>query len=275
MPGAPGVSGSARGGKLSFAVAALLGAFAGLTIFLGLPVARIRGLKAERINLLNAVAVGILAYLVVEIAGGATGPVSRGVTAWKSGAGPFPAAESLALAAGLLAGPAGLGFLSSSLGKHGKRHLSDRPLLLALTIAAGIGAHNFAECLAIGASAGSGQTAVAIGLIVGFALHNATEGFGVAAPLAGRVIPTWGQIALGGLIAGGPTFLGTLVGYVFNAPLLSIFFLALAVGALLFVIGELWSVLKKTGMTTLVTSSVSAGFIIAFVTELIVDANGG
>jgi len=33
------------------------------------------------------------------------------------------------------------------------------------------------------------------------ALHNATEGFGVAAPLIGRYVPSWAQIGLAGLIA--------------------------------------------------------------------------
>ena len=83
------------------------------------------------------------------------------------------------------------------------------------------------------------------------ALHNATEGFGVAAPLVGRVVPTWAQIGLAGLIAGGPTFVGTIFGYTFYSPMLSVFFLAIAVGALVFVIGELWSVLRRTGLTAL------------------------
>ncbi len=89
-------------------------------------------------------------------------------------------------------------------------------------IAIGIGAHNFGEGLAIGASAASGATAVALALIVGFGLHNATEGFGVAAPLVGRVVPTWAQIGLAGLIAGGPTFVGTIIGYSFYSPTLSV-----------------------------------------------------
>jgi ZIP family zinc transporter len=107
--------------------------------------------------------------------------------------------------------------------------------VLAAIIAIGIGAHNFAEGLAIGASAASGATALAAGLIIGFALHNATEGFGVAAPLAGKVVPSWGQLLLAGLVAGGPTFVGTVVGYNFSSPTLSVFFLATAIGALVFV----------------------------------------
>jgi ZIP family zinc transporter len=153
--------------------------------------------------------------------------------------------------------------------------IAESPLVLASMIAIGIGAHNFAEGLAIGASAASGATVVAFGLIAGFALHNATEGFGIAAPLAGRTIPSWAQLGLAGLVAGGPTFLGTVVGYQFASPLLSVFFLAIAVGALVFVIGELWSILKRTGVTAGVTAMTAAGFVIALATELLVDLNGG
>ena len=147
--------------------------------------------------------------------------------------------------------------------------------MLAAIIAIGIGAHNFGEGLAIGASAASGATAVALALIVGFGLHNATEGFGVAAPLVGRVVPSWAQIGLAGLIAGGPTFIGTIVGYSFYSPTLSVLFLAIAIGALVFVIGELWNVLRRTGLTAAVTATMCAGFLIALATELFLDMNGG
>jgi len=89
--------------------------------------------------------------------------------------------------------------------------MADHPIALAMMIAVGIGAHNFAEGLAIGASAAAGSTAIAAGLVIGFALHNATEGFGIAAPLAGRVVPSWAQIGLAGMVAGGPTFVGTVI----------------------------------------------------------------
>jgi zinc transporter ZupT len=45
-----------------------------------------------------------------------------------------------------------------------------------LMIATGIGLHNFAEGLAIGQSAASGELALATLLVIGFGLHNATRG---------------------------------------------------------------------------------------------------
>jgi hypothetical protein len=75
-------------------------------------------------------------------------------------------------------------------------------------------------------------------------------------------------------VAGGPTFVGTIVGYAFVSPLLSTFFLAIAAGALIFVIGELWSMLKKLGgATVLATSMVTLGFLVALTTELIIGMN--
>ncbi len=260
-------------GKLSFLATVLLGAFAGLTIFLGLPVARARNLSPHTIGLLNALAIGILAYLVVEIAQGALRPITSGAIAWKGGA-PAPVASAVVFVLGLMLGLGGLGVASSRVARHGAK-VADNPLALAMMIAVGIGAHNFAEGLAIGASAAAGATVVAVGLIVGFALHNATEGFGIAAPLAGRgTVPTWKQLGLAGLVAGGPTFIGTIVGYALSSPLLSTLFLATAVGALIYVIGELWAVLKKTGIGFRSASMVGAGFVLALATEIVVDLNG-
>src|SRR5712691_3498440 len=106
---------------------------------------------------------------------------------------------------------------------------------LSLLIAAGIGMHNFGEGLAIGTSAAAGQLSLAILLVIGFGAHNATEGFGIVAPLAGaQVRPSWGRLAVLGLIGGGPTFIGTIIGGQVTNPLLSIAFLALAAGSILY-----------------------------------------
>ncbi|MBV9718475.1 MAG: multicopper oxidase domain-containing protein [Candidatus Eremiobacteraeota bacterium] len=261
-------------GGLSFGMTVVLGAIAGFTIFLGLPIARARRLSPQTVALLNALAIGILLYLVVEIAQNAIVPISQGLTAWRSGASPFPVVSIVVFVLGLLIGLVGLGSAATYVTRQAAQH-AENPIVLAALIAIGIGAHNFGEGLAIGASAAAGATAVALALIVGFGLHNATEGFGVAAPLVGRVVPTWAQIGLAGLVAGGPTFIGTIVGYRFYSPTLSIFFLAIAVGALIFVIGELWSVLRRSGLTGFVTATMCAGFLLGLATELFLDINGG
>jgi len=259
---------------LSFGMTVVLGAVAGFTIFLGLPIARARRVSVHTIALLNALAIGILLYLVIEIAQNAILPIVSGVTAWHAGTSPFPASLVAVFIVGLLLGLVGLGSVATHLTRSAAQH-AENPLLLSTIVAIGIGAHNFGEGLAIGASAAAGSTAIAVALIVGFALHNATEGFGVAAPLVGRFVPSWFQIGVAGLIAGGPTFLGTIVGYQFYSPILSVLFLATAVGALVFVIGELWAMLRRTGLTALVTATMTAGFLLAFATELLIDVNGG
>src|SRR5258708_26645375 len=75
--------------------------------------------------------------------------------------------------------------------------------------AIGIGLHNFAEGLAIGNSAARGALQLAVLLVIGFGLHNATERFGIVAPMAaeGRR-PSWRYPFLLGLLRGRPTFLG-------------------------------------------------------------------
>lgn len=268
-------------GPLSFLTTTLLGAFAGLTIFLGLPIARARRLSPDVVAALNALAIGILVYLIVEIAGNATTPLVGALASWERGTSghgapsPVPLAMLLAYVGGLLVGLVGLGSLAGRFVRSGTSSGNEKPLMLAAMIAVGIGAHNFAEGLAIGASAASGATALAVGLILGFALHNATEGFGIAAPIAGRgFVATWAQIGLAGLVAGGPTFVGTMIGYRFSSPTLSAFFLMTAVGALVFVVGELWNVLRRSGLTVMSTSMLAVGFVIALGTEVIAELGG-
>ena len=54
---------------------------------------------------------------------------------------------------------------------------------LALMIALGIGLHNLGEGLAIGSAYAIGELALGAFLVVGFAIHNTTEGFAIVAPL--------------------------------------------------------------------------------------------
>jgi zinc transporter, ZIP family len=148
-----------------------------------------------------------------------------------------------------------------------------RALRVGLTIAAAIGVHNFAEGLAIGVSARAGAISLATVLIIGFALHNATEGFGIVGPL-GDVKPSWRWIGLAGLIGGGPTFLGSLVGYTVTSHPLELAFYAAAGGAILYVIGEVWNGMRRYGHRELGLLMVSAGFLIGVITDLVVSYGG-
>src|SRR6202171_6644105 len=60
---------------MSQATTVLLGAIAGATIFLGLPVARLRGIPKVVQGFLNAFATGILVFLLWDILAHAGGPV--------------------------------------------------------------------------------------------------------------------------------------------------------------------------------------------------------
>jgi ZIP family zinc transporter len=146
---------------------------------------------------------------------------------------------------------------------------------LSMLIAVGIGMHNFGEGLAIGSSAAAGKLSLALLLVIGFGAHNATEGFGIVAPLAAAgERPSWGRLALLGLIGGGPTFVGTIVGMQVTAPLLGIAFLALAAGSILYVVIELLAVARATRLKELVAWGIMLGLVLGFVTDAIVSAAG-
>jgi ZIP family zinc transporter len=164
-----------------------------------------------------------------------------------------------------------------------------RPLLstwsparrLSLLIAVGIGLHNFAEGLAIGQAAASNEISLATLLVIGFALHNATEGFGIVAPLTGetdaagqRVLPSWGFLLALGAIGGGPTFIGTAVGHAFTSEALSVVFLTLAAGSILFVVVQLIGLGARSKRMDLLAYGILIGLIAGFATDAVVTAAG-
>ena len=282
---------------MSEAQTVLLGFVASATILFGLPVGKLRAPRPGLRQFLNALAIGILLFLFWDVLVHAYEPVDaalghfRGRTAGIGPALGYGALFLLGISAGLLSlvyyqrwlavrgrprrfgpGAMAVGELTSARAGLAGWSAARR---LCLLIAVGIGLHNFGEGLAIGASAGAGAIGLATILVIGFALHNATEGFGIVAPLAADGDrPSWGFLLLMGLIGGGPTFVGTAVGRQFTSASMSVIFLTLAGGSILYVVIQLLDVARKSGHKELLYWGVLLGLAAGFVTDMIVTAGG-
>ena len=278
----------------------LLGAIAGATIVLGLPVGRLRGPAPALRAVLNALAIGILLFLVWDVLTHAWEPIDSALGNVHDHAGGLaPVFGYGALfAAGIISGlgslvayeiwmnrtarTQGVSREEAPAARQEKWRLSgwSPARRLALTIAVGIGLHNFAEGLAIGQSAASGELALATLLVIGFGLHNATEGFGIVAPLAGDKEnaapsrPSWAFLLMLGLIGGGPTFVGTAVGHAFTSEPLSVVFLTLAAGSILYVVIQLLGVAAKARRADLLATGLTLGLLAGFATDAIVTVAG-
>jgi zinc transporter, ZIP family len=305
----------------------LLGAFAGLTIFLGLPLAFLKNVLQSLKAFLSMLATGVLVFLLYDVIQKASDPINAAldqVRTQHTGMGTF-SLDVFLLIFGVGLGSVGLVYFTTYVFRRVRKsktsavvHTPDAfptsqltsagvgaqvlamtdtrsldasstpgaksagavaekadlsPQTLALLIATGIGLHNFSEGLAIGQSAAVGAIQLALVLIIGFGLHNMTEGFGIAGPLAGRSV-SWKFIALVGLIGGGPTFLGTVVGIIFNSPQVFILFLALAAGAIIYVVAELLSTAKRFKAPAIVMWGLLIGFLLGYATDLIVTFAG-
>ena len=259
---------------MGFAQTVILAAFAGLTIYLGLPVGRLRNIMPRTQALLTAGAGGVILFLIFDVLQQAVEPVSADLESLAHGTGQVGA---FALDAIVFGGSIALGLLSVTWVTIRMRSGTPGTVLprqLALGTAVGLGLHNFSEGLAIGQSAATGATSLALILVIGFALHNATEGFGIAAPLASGELPSWRFLGAMGLIGGGPTFVGGVVGYSFVSPLLSIAFLGLAAGALIFVFNEMMSVSRRLSVPMMATTALLIGLLAGFGTDFILTAAG-
>lgn len=262
---------------MSFTQTVLLGAIAGLTIFFGLPIGRIQGVSPRIRTFLTMISAGILVFLLFDIFSHIKDPIGAAVKDTMDGKSGVaePVLLLVLFVLGLAMGLLGLVAFEARLMRASKEQgLPPSPARLAMMIAAGLGLHNFSEGLAIGQSAGQGQLALAALLIVGFGLHNATEGFGIVGPLAGTR-PSWAFLGITGLVGGGPTFVGTMIGYSFISTPLSVLFLALAAGAILYVIGELFHVGRRPGMKNVAMWGLMSGFLIAYATEIVLEMAGG
>ena len=263
---------------MSFTRTVVLGFIAGATIVAGLPIGRLRA-PAERVrSFLNAVAIGVLLFLVVDVFSNAYAPIKDQLQALHDHRGGSVASTVTDVA--LLLGGAAVGLLSLALyqrwSRRGRSATPSTPTSMSLMIASGIGLHNFGEGLAIGTASHLGAIGLSTVLVVGFALHNATEGFGIVSPLVGATNrPSWAYLGLVALIGGGPTTVGTLVGWWWSSPTLAIVFLSLAGGSIIFVISQLLYVAGRSRHQTTVYVGITIGLLAGFLTDIVVAIAGG
>jgi zinc transporter, ZIP family len=282
----------------------LLGFIAGVTIVIGLPIGRLRTPRPTLRLMLNAIAIGVLLFLVWDVLSAAWEPIDSalGDVHDGKGGGGSVAKYGVLFACGLAVGLLGLVAYDRYLqrrkvaggrGGPGAMSVHEHPPAArgiaswsaarqtALLIAVGIGLHNFAEGLAIGQSAAVGDVALATVLVIGFALHNATEGFGICAPLAGDIDehgntrrPSWGFLIAMALIGGGPTFIGTWVGHGFTSEAVSVVFLTLAAGSIIYVVCQLLGVAARANRMDILALGLLIGLLAGFATDAIVTAGG-
>jgi ZIP family zinc transporter len=276
---------------MSTAQTLLLGAIAGFTILLGLPVGRLE-MRSQAIRAaLTAFSAGILIFLLWDVLGHGVEPVELAVEDHRWG--------RLAEIGPLLAGGLALGFMSLVYYDRWMMNKRATPLVgpgaaaldeftsrswierltpgrrLALLIATGIGLHNFGEGLAIGQAAATNEVSLALVLIIGFALHNATEGFGIVGPMSGEAErPSWGFLGLMGLIGGGPTFVGTVIGQAWVSEALEVAFFAVAAGSILYVVIQLFEVCRRYALPVVVAWWILAGIVVGFATDFVLVAAG-
>jgi ZIP family zinc transporter len=279
-----------------------LGAIAGFAIYLGLPMGRVR-VAGDRVRVSLAMfSVGILAFIFMDVTKHGEALLETAVDHFKHDTGSFAHVLGLfaLLVVGFVVGTAGISAVERRLrsrrnspapvaggeatamlttedvarSQEGGEDARRRALQTCMVIATAIGLHNFAEGLAIGVSAKAGEVGLATVLIIGFGLHNATEGFGIVGPLGG-MRPSWTWLGLAGLVGGGPTLLGTIVGFQVHSEALELMFYGLAGGAVLYVIGEIWVGMRRYGHRTLGLYMIAVGFLAGVATDLIVAYGGG
>jgi zinc transporter ZupT len=243
----------------------LIGLYVGvIPIFLGifwLPA--LRKLSRVWMTFLTAVTAGLLIFLGIDT-------LVEGLEQANRVAGPFQGVGLLGIGAVsifLL-----LAAISNRQGSIGRSE-SQRRLAVAYMIALGIGLHNLGEGLAIGAAYNVGAATLGTFLVVGFIIQNITEGLGIIAPILRDRTPMK-DLAVLGVLGGGPAILGTWLGGFSPSPILAVLFFGIGTGAIFEVVYEIAKLLQrdleKRPAPMVVFSGIVSGMLLLWVTGLLV-----
>jgi len=247
----------------TFAEAIALSTVMGLSIYLSLPIILGKNQNERRVSFLNAVAVGILIFLIGDVFLDAAGSLYNGSLYGYGSSPSYDVVFTVSMTAGFL-----VLFVAGS-----RRKMVLTQTELALVIALGIAFQNLTEGLLFGAlSVGFGLTGSALVVLVGFVFQNSTEGFPIASPFLGSTEGKGGVIVGALMIGGLPTILGGAVGYFYNATIFDLVFYGLAVGTMLYVIlPMLRHILAGTASNRLgvAYAGVFVGFVLGFAVNLL------
>jgi len=110
-------------------------------------------------------------------------------------------------------------------------------------------------------------------LIVGFAIHNTTEGLAIAAPLSREKNVILKLLGLG-MIAGTPAIFGAWVGGFAFSPFSAVIFISIGAGAIFQVIVIILKWIRDEGDKSLssaaVASGIAVGMLIMYVTSIMI-----
>jgi ZIP family zinc transporter len=144
---------------------------------------------------------------------------------------------------------------------------------VALLVAIGIGLHNLGEGLVIGSAYAIGSLALGASLVVGFAIHNTTEGIAIVAPVAEQRQRVR-RLAMLGLIAGAPAILGAWVGASAFDPNLAAFMFGVGVGAIARVVVQIAPQVRDSSgrlLHPLAAGGLAAGLGLMYLTSLLIS----
>jgi zinc transporter, ZIP family len=213
----------------SFPLLIALATVMGLSIFLSLPIVYSRRAQGRWAVGLNAAAIGILVFLLADIFSDVS-PILYPGGSYVANLG-----YSFLFAVAFFAAFAGL-YVVDNLPSRGTTVAEGGPRLTAMIIALGIGLQNLTEGLVFGANWVKGTVGILAVVFVGFFLQNVTEGFPIASPFLGVQAKRTGAMMAGLFLIGGlPTIVGGAIGYYWSSNLFLLFFDALAIGAIAYV----------------------------------------